>query len=43
VAYAMHMAWQNTGRLTWETVSQHFTEPCKGVVPYVTKISDLNP
>jgi hypothetical protein len=43
VAYAMHMAWQNTGRLTWETVSQHFTEPCKGVVPYVNKISDLNP
>ncbi len=43
VAFAMHMAWQNTGQLNWDTVSVHFTEACKGVVPYVNKISDLDP
>ena len=42
VAFAMHMAWQNTGQLNWETVAQHFTEPCKGVVPYVNTISSLD-
>ncbi|MBP1701474.1 MAG: hypothetical protein H6Q38_581 [Chloroflexi bacterium] len=43
VAFAMHMAWQNTSLLNWDTVSVHFTEPCKGVVPYVNTISELDP
>lgn len=39
VSYAIHLAWLNTGSLAWSEVSQHFTEPCKGVVPYVEKIT----
>jgi hypothetical protein len=40
LSYAIHMAWQsNPGPLTWEKVSAQFTEACRGVVPYVEKIS----
>jgi hypothetical protein len=39
VAYAIHNAWQNGGGLTWENVAQQFTDPCKGVVPYVDRIT----
>jgi len=40
LSYAIHMAWQNSpGRLNWENVSSYFTEPCKGVIPYVEKIT----
>ncbi len=40
LSYAIHMAWQNSpGRLGWESVSSYFTEPCKGVIPYVEKIT----
>lgn len=39
VSFAIHQAWLSTGTLTWETVSSRFTEACKGVVPYVEKIS----
>jgi hypothetical protein len=39
VSYAIHQAWQNTGKLTWEEVSTRFTDPCKGVIPYVEKIT----
>jgi hypothetical protein len=39
VAYAISSAWQNGGMLTWDKVSADFTEPCKGVVPYVNGIS----
>ncbi len=39
VSFAIHQAWQSTGKLTWETVSARFTEACKGVVPYVEKIA----
>ncbi len=40
VSYAIHMAWQTgVGPLTWENVSANFTETCKGVVPYVEKIT----
>ena len=39
VSFAIHQAWLSTGKLTWETVSARFTEACKGVVPYVDKIS----
>jgi len=38
-SYAIHQAWQNAGDLTWANVANNFTEPCKGVVPYVEKIS----
>lgn len=39
VSFAIHQAWQNTGMLTWDEVSARLTEPCKGVVPYVEKIT----
>ncbi len=38
-SYAIHQAWQTTGLLNWENVSTRFTEPCQGVVPYVTEIA----
>jgi hypothetical protein len=40
VSFAIHQAWMTTGRLNWETVSARFTEACKGVVPYVNRISE---
>ncbi|UCH61443.1 MAG: hypothetical protein JSV61_08150 [Anaerolineales bacterium] len=40
LSYAVHMAWNtNTNRILWDEVSTQFTVPCKGVVPYVEKIS----
>lgn len=40
LSYAIHMAWQsNPGPLTWENVSAQFTEACRGVIPYVEKIT----
>ena len=39
VSYAIHLAWENSVELTWDEVKTHFTEPCKGVVPYVEKIT----
>jgi hypothetical protein len=39
VAFAIHQAWQTSGKLDWGTVSTRFTEPCKGVVPYVEQIT----
>ncbi len=40
LSYAIHMAWlSNPGPLTWETVSTQFTEACRGVIPYVEKIT----
>ncbi len=40
VSFAIHQAWQTTGKLNWENVSARFTEACKGVVPYVDKIAE---
>ncbi len=39
VSYAIHQAWQDTGRLDWAEVSARFTESCMGAVPYVEKIT----
>ncbi len=39
VSYAIHNAWQRTGELTWDQVSDFFTEPCQGVIPYVNQIT----
>ncbi len=40
LSYAVHMAWNsNRNRVLWNEVSSQFTFPCKGVVPYVEKIS----
>ncbi|MBN1146979.1 MAG: hypothetical protein JXA78_06975 [Anaerolineales bacterium] len=39
VSYAVHQAWQNDGVLTWEVAKNYFTDPCKGVIPYVEKIA----
>ena len=41
-SYAIHQAWQNTGQITWDTVSERFTEPCMGVIPYVEKITNID-
>lgn len=38
-AYAIHQTWLNTGRLTWEDAIDYFTDPCRGVIPYVEKIT----
>jgi hypothetical protein len=38
-AFAIHQAWQTAGKLDWGTVSTRFTEPCRGVVPYVEQIT----
>ena len=39
LSYAIHTAWQSAAALTWEQVSTRFTDPCRGVVPYVNKIT----
>lgn len=39
VSYAIHSAWQGSGVLTWDLVAERFTEPCRGVIPYVEKIT----
>jgi len=39
VSYAIHQAWQNEKKLDWDTVKTYFTEPCKGIVPYVETIT----
>jgi hypothetical protein len=39
VAYAINSAWQSGNVLTWERVSEQFTDACRGVVPYVDKIT----
>ena len=39
LSYAIYMAWSKTGTLTWETVLAEFPDPCKGVIPYVNKIT----
>lgn len=38
-SYALNSAWNSVSTLNWEQVSQRFTDPCKGVVPYVDKIT----
>jgi ABC-type sulfate transport system substrate-binding protein len=39
VSYAIHQAWQSIDDLSWAQVSTFFTEPCRGVVPYVEQIT----
>jgi hypothetical protein len=39
VSYAIHQAWQTVNDLSWSQVSTFFTEPCRGVVPYVDQIT----
>lgn len=39
VAYAITSAWASNNSLTWDDVSQNFTDACRGVVPYVNKIT----
>lgn len=38
-AFAIHQSWLNTGRLTWEDAVDYFTDACRGVIPYVEKIT----
>ena len=39
VSYAITSAWASANSLTWDDVSQRFTDACRGVVPYVDKIA----
>ena len=39
LAYAVNLAWNSGGALDWSTVSSNFTDPCKGVIPYVDNIA----
>jgi hypothetical protein len=39
VAYAITSAWASNNSLTWDDVSQNFTDACRGVIPYVNKIT----
>jgi hypothetical protein len=39
VSYAIHQAWQAVDSLSWPQVSTYFTDPCRGVVPYVDQIT----
>jgi hypothetical protein len=39
LSYAVHQAWTTSNSLAWSQVSPFFTEPCKGVVPYVDQIT----
>jgi hypothetical protein len=39
LSYAINSAWQSGEVLTWEQVSHRFTDACRGVVPYVEKIT----
>jgi hypothetical protein len=38
VSYAIYTAWQGT-TLTWDNVSSQFTDACRGVIPYVDKVT----
>lgn len=41
VSFAIHSAWNNNQQtLSWGDVSNRFTAPCQGVVPYVNKITN---
>lgn len=40
LAYAINSAWNgNKVKLLWSEVATFFTDPCKGVIPYVDKIT----
>jgi hypothetical protein len=39
LSYAVYNAWVKTGQMTWDNVSLELTDPCKGVIPYVDKIT----
>jgi hypothetical protein len=39
VSYAIHQTWQSTGELSWDLAKEYFTDPCKGVIPYVEQIT----
>jgi hypothetical protein len=39
LSYAVYMAWSKTGDMTWDNVSLELPDPCKGVIPYVAKIT----
>jgi hypothetical protein len=39
LSWAVHQAWETVRTLTWAEVRPRFTDPCKGVVPYVDEIT----
>jgi hypothetical protein len=41
LSYAMYTAWSAGAEMDWEHVSNYLTEPCKSVIPYVQKVTNL--
>jgi hypothetical protein len=39
LSYAMYTTWAARSPMDWEHVSNHLTEPCQSVIPYVTQIT----
>lgn len=39
VSYAVYNTWASSGILNWAEISNRFTDTCKGVIPYVEKIT----
>lgn len=39
LSYAVHQTVNNGLPLTWENITQYFTEPCKSAIPYVEKVA----
>lgn len=41
LSYAMYTAWAARAPMNWERVSTYLTEPCKGVIPYVERVTSV--
>lgn len=41
LSYAMYTAWSAGAVMDWEHVSNYLTDPCKSVIPYVAKVTNL--
>lgn len=41
LSYAMYTAWSAGAEMDWPHVSSYLTEPCKSVIPYVSKVTHL--
>ena len=39
LSYALYQAWARRDVMDWDHVAQYLTPPCKGVIPYVTKVA----
>lgn len=41
LSYAMYTAWSAGAEMDWEHVSTYLTDACKGVIPYVEKVTNF--